>query len=234
MPHHHVNKAQIPSSRTRLTRKIKTTQGGILSEVFAQTSSDAAAVAFALSRIPENSAPILWVQDHLSRKESGRPYLPGLQKAGRPRDILYLQLSRPLDVLWALEDGLRCKALSAVIGEIWGDPPALSFTASKRLAMRAEASGTGCWLIRRGAAANLSAARDRWRVGSLPSTPNPHDAQAPGAARWQVELFRSRDGKPGTWAARHDRTTDRVDFSAAFRDGAMAQRDGPPRQRAAR
>lgn len=199
-----------------------------LSEIFPQTATDAAAVGYMLARLPTGSAPVLWVQDRLSRKESGRPSLAGM---GTQHPIIMVNLSRAQDVLWAMEDGLRCHALGAVIGEIWGDPPALDFTATKRLAMRSEAASVPCWLIRRAAAANLSAARDRWRATSHPSAPNPHDAMAPGLPRWSLELFRSRRHKPGQWVAEYDRAQDRVYRPAASTDGAVSAGDGTARER---
>lgn len=202
----------------------------MLSEAFPSAQNDAGAIGFILSRLPRQSAPVLWVQDRLSRKETGRPYLPGLPCMA----IIHVDVSHPADVLWAMEEGLRCKALSCVIGEIWGDPPALSFTATKRLALRAEANNLPCWLIRRATSPDLSAARDRWRIASLPSFAHPHNPQAPGAPRWQAELFRSRTQAPGTWVASYDQAADRVHFAAPLRDGAMAASDGTPRQRAAR
>lgn len=201
-----------------------------LAEVFAGNASDAAVTGFMLSRLSRGAKPILWVQDRLSRKEAGRPALAGL---GPQRPIIMVDLSRAADVLWALEDGLRCRALGAVVGEVWGDPPALDFTATKRLAMRAEAAEVPCWLIRRAAHPNLSAARDRWRIHSLPSAPHPHDTQAPGDPRWALELFRSRRSPPGQWVATHDRAADRVGLSAAVSDGALVPRDGTARERAA-
>jgi protein ImuA len=193
-----------------------------LSEVFCVTSTEASVSGFVMSAIPVTDAPMLWVQDHLSQMESGRPYLPGL---GTKRQVLYLTLPRAADVLWAMEEGLRCTSLSVVIGEVWGTPPVLDFTATRRLATRSEASNLPCWLIRRGASPDLSAARNRWRVASLPSLPHPHDPQAPGSPRWQVELFRSRQAQPGTWVATYDRAADRVDFSAPSRDGTLADGD---------
>ena len=201
-----------------------------LSEAFPSHPTDASAVGFALSRLPRTNAPILWVQDRLSRKEAGRPSMAGLPK---DRPIIMVDLSRAADVLWAMEDGLRCRALGAVIGEVWGDPPALDFTATKRLALRAEAADVSCWLIRRAASPDLSAARDRWRVASLPSAPHPHDAQAPGSPRWALDLFRSRRSKPGQWVATYDRAADRVDLAAPARDRALEPRDGAVRERAA-
>ncbi|MGQ0565140.1 MAG: ImuA family protein [Gemmobacter sp.] len=201
-----------------------------LSEVFATQVGDAAAVGFVLSHLVRGAAPVLWVQDRLSRRETGRPCLAGLGG----RILLLVDLARPVDVLVAAEEGLRCAALSAVVAEVWGDPPGLDFTATKRLVLRAEASGVPCWLIRHGATPDLSAARDRWRVGALPSAPNPDDALAPGHPRWRVELFRSRHRPPGTWVAQHDRTADRVDLVAAVPDGPLAADAGAPWQRALR
>jgi protein ImuA len=201
-----------------------------LSEIFLPTAADAGALGFVLSVIPATNAPILWVQDHMSQTESGRPYMPGLRPG---RSLIYLTLSRPADVLSAMEEGLRCTSLGAVIGEIWGNPPVLDFTATRRLAVRAEASGLPSWLLRRAAGPDLSAARNRWRIASLPSGAHPYDPQAPGNPRWQVELFRSRQAQPGTWVATYDRASDRVDFSAPLRDGAVAEGQGAEGRRAA-
>lgn len=198
-----------------------------LSEIFPQTVTDAAAMGYILSRLPRTDAPVLWVQDRLSHRETGRPYLAGIS-ATRP--ILMVSLSRAADVLWALEQGLRCRALAGVIGELWGDPAALDFTATKRLALRSEVANVPCWLIRHAATPNLSAARDRWRVGSVPSATHLYDAQAPGDPRWSLDLFRSRHAKPGQWTVTYDRTTDRLDHVTPLRNGAVAAGDGPAGQ----
>lgn len=197
-----------------------------LAEVFSPQAADGAATGFVLSRLPRG-APVLWARDRLTAREAG-----GLYVAGLPAEVLQADLSDATAVLRALEEGLRCAALGAVVGEIWGDPPALDFTATKRLALRCEAGGVACWLIRRGGAANLSAARERWRVASLPSAPNPDDPRAPGDPRWRVELFRARDGRPGTWVACHDRAADRVDLAPLVPDGAVAALDGAAGQSA--
>ena len=202
----------------------------ILVEAFPTVARDVGVLGFVLSRLGKSDAPLLWVQDRMSHKETGSPYLPGL----RHKTVIRVDVSRPSDVLWAMEEGLRCKALSGVIGEIWGTPPALNFTATKRLAMRAEANKVPCWLIRRAASPDLSAARDRWRIASLPSLPHPRDPQAPGAPRWQAELFRSRTQAPGTWVVSYDRAADRLHFAAPLRDGAVAARDGTAGNRATR
>lgn len=202
-----------------------------LSEVFTATGAEAAAAGFVLAQIGKVDGPVLWIQDRMAQRETGRPYLPGLGGCG---PLILMRLSRPVDVMIAAEEGLRCRALSAVIAEIRGDLAALNFTAMKRLALRVESAGVPCWLIRQGATADLSAARDRWRIETLPSAANPDDARAPGDPRWHVELFRSRDRRPGTWVIRHEGgTADRLDLVAALPDGAVAEGAGTVGQRAA-
>jgi protein ImuA len=204
-------------------------RAALLSEAFAETAWDAAVLGFVLARLPADARPVLWVQDRVSRQQTGQPCLAGI---GAQRPIILVSLSRPVDVLWALEEGLRCRALGAVIGEIWGDPAVVDFTATKRLALRAEAAGVPCWLIRRAAHPQLSAARDRWRIGARPSAPHPHDPLAPGAARWALDLFRSRQRQPAAWMATYDRAADRIDLVAATGAGTLDAGDGAARQRA--
>src|SRR3954452_13747259 len=132
--------------------------------------------------------------------ESGRIYPPGLPAL----NLIHVEARDARDALWAMEEGLRCAAISAVVGELWGDPHALDFTATRRLAVAAERSGVPCWLVRLGGHANLSGARMRWRVGSAPSLANPLDPRAPGAPAWDAELFRARGMPPGQWVITHE------------------------------
>lgn len=175
-----------------------------LAEIFPETAVDGAATGFALAHLRPDRGPVLWVQDRVSRHEAGVPCLAGMP-AGL--QVLTVAVSRAADALRAMEEGLRCTALCGVIGEIWGDAPALDFTATKRLALRAEAHGVPLWLIRRAATPDLSAARERWRIASLPSLPVRDDMRAPGAPQWRAELFRARWRTPGHWVARHDPAT---------------------------
>ena len=127
--------------------------------------------------------------------ESGRVHPPGFDLA----ELIHVEACDSRAALWAMEEGLRCAAIGAVIGEIWGDPAALDFTTTRRLAVAAERHGVAAFLVRLGATANLSGARLRWRVASAPSLPHPLNPRAPGLATWQAELFRARGSMPGTW-----------------------------------
>lgn len=190
-----------------------------LGEIFATAVVDGAPTGFALAQMHGTDKPLLWVQDRLSRREAGRPYLAGIYPV---RDIIHVDVSRAIDVLWAMEEGLRCRDLCGVIGEVWGDPQALDFTASKRLALRAEANTVPAWLIRRAAHPNLSAARERWTVSSLPSMALPYDNRAPGQPLWQADLFRARWRAPGQWVAHYDDSTGLVLQHGTAEDQAQA------------
>jgi protein ImuA len=183
------------------------------SEVFAEggeASGAAAALAFAADALRTGSAAetedhraLLWVQDRAALKLGGRPYRPGLPEAFRHR-LIHVVCESCEDALFALEEGLRCRDLAAVIGEVAGNPKALDFTASRRLTLAAERYGVPLWLVRLNAAHDLSSARMRWDVRAAPS-PHPRwNRDAPGTPAWHAELFRARMHPPGTWILRDD------------------------------
>jgi protein ImuA len=170
-----------------------------LSELFAESPRDGGWAGFLLPQF-DRSKPLLWVQERMAILESGRIYPPGLSCS----DLIHVEARDARSALWAMEEGLRCSALGAVVGELWGDPQALDFTATRRLAVAAERSRVPCWLVRLGAAANLSGARMRWRVASRPSLLHSFDYRAPGTPAWGAELFRARGFAPGRWTATYE------------------------------
>lgn len=146
---------------------------------------------------------VLWVQDRRAIKLGGRPYRPGLPAELRHR-LIHVVAEKAEDALFALEEGVRCRDLACVIGEIAGNPKAMSFTASRRLSLAAERHDVPLFVLRVDAAPDLSSARMRWNIASAPSAPPLWDRTAPGRAAWQAELFRSRSHAPGEWILRDD------------------------------
>lgn len=169
-----------------------------LAETFA-SPRDGGWTGFLLGQV-DVKRPLLWVQERMAILESGRVHPPGFLFD----DLIHVEARDPKAALWAMEEGLRCAAIGTVIGEIWGDPAALDFTATRRLAVAAERHGVAAFLVRLGGTANLSGARLRWRVASAPSLPHPLNPRAPGAAAWSCELFRARGSPPGTWQLTHE------------------------------
>lgn len=184
------------------------------SEIFAPTTqASGAGLALALARdaltsSAENGAAadtrqVLWVQDRKAIRLGGRPCLAGLPADWRHR-LIHVAAATPEDALFAIEEGVRCRDLACVIGEIAGNPRALSFTASRRLSLTAERHGVRLWLVRLDAQPDLSSARMRWRVAARPSPRPRWNAAAPGTATWHAELFRARTHAPGEWMLSDD------------------------------
>lgn len=181
------------------------------SEVFASgREASGAAVALALAadalRAAISAPPaaildgrlLLWVQDRAALKLGGRPYPLGLPYMFR-HHFLHVVAESAEDALFALEEGLRCRELAAVVGELAGAPRALDFRASRRLSLAAERHGVPLWLVRLDAPQDLSSARLRWRVRSAPSAVPRWNARAPGDPAWHAELFRARAYPSGQW-----------------------------------
>ena len=90
-----------------------------LAELFAAHPRDGGWAGFLLAQI-EPGKPLLWVQERMAILEAGRIYPPGI---GCP-DLIHVTARDARSALWAMEEGLRCAGLGAVIGELWGDPAA--------------------------------------------------------------------------------------------------------------
>jgi protein ImuA len=178
------------------------------SEIFASSGeASGAGLALALARDAllatdasgaGDARHVLWVQDRRAIRLGGRPCLAGLPPDWRYR-LIHVAAATPEDALFALEEGMRCRDLACVIGEIAGNPKSLSFTASRRLSLAAERHGVRLWLVRLDAVPDLSSARMRWRVRAAPSPAPRWNPAAPGTATWHAELFRARAHAPGEW-----------------------------------
>jgi protein ImuA len=157
-----------------------------------------------LADVPDER-PWLWVQDREALRRTGRPYRPGLPRSLRHR-LVHVAAPTVEDALFALEEGLRCRELAFVIGEITGNPRALDMTASRRLSLAAEKHAVPLWLVRLDAKRDLSSARLRWSVQATASPEPRWNPAAPGTPSWRADLFRARRHPPGTWVLRDDGT----------------------------
>jgi len=199
-------------------------------EIFAngrEASGAAAALALALDSLGEGlgDRSFLWVQDKASLRVSGRPFRHGLAVNLRQR-LIHVLAPKPEDALFALEEGLRCRDLGFVIGEIAGNSRALDFTASRRLSLAAEKHGVPLFLVRIDAERDLSSARMRWQVRGAASPPPRWNPTAPGFPTWHAELFRARTNAPGEWILTHDGHELVAQPATSARDGDLAPAAG--------
>ncbi len=112
-----------------------------------------------------------------------------------PEQIIFIDLKRERDVLYAMEDALQCNRLTAVMGEIKN----ISFKESRRFQLAAEQSRVTGFIIRsQPQVLNTIACVSRWRITSLPSKLI-EGMPGVGFPRWNVELLKVRNGKPGSW-----------------------------------
>ena len=207
------NVAALAESRSARWRpELAATQGAPChSEVFAcgnEGSGAGAALALALddwrntprgeAQEAEDRRAVLWVQTREAARLTGLPYRPGLPHDLRHR-VIHVLAEKAEDALFALEEGVRCREIAFVMGEIGGNPRALDFTASRRLTLAAQRHGVPLYLVRIDAARDLSSARMRWEVAAAPSPVPRWNAQAPGRPSWRAELFRARTHAPGEW-----------------------------------
>jgi protein ImuA len=168
--------------------------GGMLQEVFTdERRNGGAALGFALAQARGLLTPVrqavLYLQMLAEAQEMGLPYGPGLASFGFDPDALVL--IRPANItelLWAAEEALACRAVAAVIADVAGQPKILDFTASRRLSLRADASGATLLFLRYGAWREASAAQLRWHLQPALSAEMEFDARAPGQTRWRARL----------------------------------------------
>ena len=179
-----------------------------------------AALLLRLARTGRRGA-VLVCQSQGGAARFGRLHGPGWRDLGlKPADLLLLSARREGDVPWAMEEGLRCGGLAAVLAEVEG----IAFIASRRLALAAVEGGTPALLLRHDGLGPASAALTRWRVATLPGGADPFDEGAPGPPRWRLALARCRGGRPATCDVEWNRETG--DFRMA---AALAGRPATPR-----
>ena len=158
--------------------------------------------------------PVLWCESRHAL-DSGGIYAPGLARFGLdPARLILVRARRDDEVLWAMEEGLRCRGLSAVVGEA----REVSLTASRRLQLAAAEGRTMAILLRpRAQAASASAATTRWRVDAAPDCAGGEEPGL-GPARWRAEMFRCRGGGPRSWNLEWRDGTGGFAVAAAVRD----------------
>lgn len=176
---------------------------GALHEVFAdEHRNTGAALGFALAaargQLTAERPAILVMQLVRDSQDLGVPYGAGLKTFGvDPECVVLCRPETLIELLWAIEEAIACRAVAAVVADIGSEVKALDFTASRRLSLRTAAAGSSVFLIRYGQQREATAARLRWRIGPTVSSEPVFDARAPGGPRWRVELEKGRLGSKG-------------------------------------
>jgi protein ImuA len=168
---------------------------GALHEIAAPGEAHlAAATGFMRGLAVRGQGRALWIAEDMALGESGAPYGPGLDAFGvAPERLLTVAAAQRCDLLWAMEEALRCRAVGVAIGELRHG--AIDMVAMRRLSLAAAESGALALLLRAKPAHDASTAATRWIVGAASSAP----AHGPGLPRFAAHLVRNRRGPLGSW-----------------------------------
>ncbi len=167
---------------------------GAIHEFLSVTQEDNAAtngfVSGILSSLMKKGGACIWIGS------SGTIFPPALKSFGiAPDKIIFIELKKEKEMLWAMEEALKCDGIAAVIGEI----KELNFNASRRLQLAVEQSQVTGFILRNNPRSiNTTACITRWKITSLPSELT---GAMPGVGfpRWNVDLLKVRNGRPGNW-----------------------------------
>ena len=178
----------------------------------------AASALFAAGIAARTKGQVLWC---VSRTDL---FAPALGQVGlSPDRLIYFEAGDDKAVLAAWEEALRHGGLGAVVGEV----SRLSMTASRRLQLSAEETGTLAIAVRRwrrqAEAADFgqpTASNTRWRVTALPSSPLP--SAGVGRPRWLVELLRCKAGDTADFELEACDETGRLALPADLANGSLA------------
>lgn len=155
-----------------------------------QAAANGGFISGILNSLMRNGGVCLWISMHRT------VFPPSLKIFGvEPDQLIFIDLKRERDVLWAMEEALKCKGLAAVIGEL-GE---INFTQTRRLQLAAEQSRVTGFVLRSDAKKlTATACVARWNISHLPSEME-DGMPGVGFPRWNVELLKVRNGNPGSW-----------------------------------
>src|SRR5450432_489622 len=167
---------------------------GAVHELISEGAEAAASVSGFISGLlgglMQNGGAVVWIGSSCTL------FPPALKAFGiQPDQVIFIDLQKERDILWATEEALKCEGLAAVIGEM----PELNFTSSRRFQLAVEQSRVTGFIFRSNPRnLNPNACVSRWKIKSA-STFAEDDLPGLGFPRWQVELLKIRNGKPGIW-----------------------------------
>lgn len=147
-------------------------------------------IAGILSSLLQKGGAVVWICS------SQIIFPPALVSFGiNPSQFIFIHPRHQKEILWTMEETLKCEGLTAVVCETAN----IDLIASRRLQLASEQSRvTGFLLRNQSAQLTTTACVCRWQVQHLQSE---REDGLPGVGfpGWQVELLKVRNGKPGNW-----------------------------------
>ena len=177
--------------------------------------------------VPASARSVIWIAEDLSLVENGALYGPALDGIGiAPERLITVAAARMRDVLWAMEEALRCRAVGMVIGEM--RPRGIDQVATRRLALAAAAGNALGFILYTAPDDAPSAAVTRWIIGAASSL-NAERGHGIGPPRLLARLARNRRGPLGTWIVEWNSVEQRFELATHSEPVAGAAFDRPHR-----
>lgn len=167
---------------------------GVIHEFISQHPVETAAcggmIAGILRVLLKSGGVCVWVS------YTRRLYPPALKRFGlNPEQVIFVDVPLQKDVLWVMEEALKCQGIAAVVCETHD----LSFMESRRLQLAVEQSHVTGFVLRKDVKKeNATACAARWYVKPVRSQLR-DGMPGVGLPRWQVDITKIRNGNPGSW-----------------------------------
>lgn len=164
-----------------------------------ETAATAGFIAGIIGKLMQPNSACVWISCNRSI------FPPALKACGiSPEKILFVDVKKEKEALWVMEEALKCEGLTSVIGEINN----IDFKASRRLQLATEQSRVTGFILRNNLRyLNTIACIARWKITPLLTETN---TLGLGRPRWQVELQKVRNGRPGSWEVEWSRRGFRI------------------------
>lgn len=172
---------------------------GAVHEFLSGAPEDAAAsnafITMLAGRLAQDGGTCLWIGNRRTI------FPPALKLFGvQPDRVVFVDLKKEKEILWTVEEALKCTSLFAVVGEL----SSLNFMESRRLQLAVEESHVTGFIHRyKPRSVDNLACAARWMIKPLPSI-STNGLPGVGKPCWEVELLKARNGTPGRWEMQWD------------------------------
>lgn len=158
----------------------------------ANTASSYSFIACILSSLQCNHKTTVWVSTQQQVFPQALPWY-GLH----PENILFIRVVKPKDLLWVIDEVLKCSAVAALVCQV----DHLGFSNSRRFQLAMEKSGVISFFLRPSTCELSTACAARWQISPLNSFKS-NDLPGVGHPHWQVHLLKTKNGRTGYWKLR--------------------------------
>ncbi|MBO9204225.1 MULTISPECIES: ImuA family protein [Niastella] len=152
-------------------------------------SASAGFISGILSSLLTQQGAIIWIS-------TGKMiYPPSLKAFGvNPEKVIFIHLKNEKEKLFAMEEALKCDAVTAVVGQL----NEISLIESRRFQLAVEHSKVTGFLLRQNPRNQMTSCVTRWQITPMPGEGN-DGLPGLGFPKWDVQLLKVRNGKQGRW-----------------------------------